>query len=89
MSRLEELCLGGNPIGSGGAVELIKALCGSGVKQLWLYNTGVGEPDCESLCELLKSSHSLHDLYIEENNLSTETQPQQFSDSTEHFKISL
>ena len=36
MTRLEELSLGSNPIGSGGAVEVIKALCGSGVKQLWL-----------------------------------------------------
>ena len=32
MSRLEELWLGGNPLGSGGAVEVIKALCGSEVK---------------------------------------------------------
>ena len=73
MSRLEELYLGGNPIGSGGAVEVIKALCGSGVKQLLLYNTGIGEPDCEALCELLKSSHSLQRLYIPQNNLSSES----------------
>ena len=32
MSRLEELWLNSNPIGSGGVVEVIKALCGSGVK---------------------------------------------------------
>ena len=73
MSRLEVLWLGGNPIGSGGAVEVIKALCGSGVKQLWLWNTGIGEPDCEALCELLKSSHSLQHLYIYKNNLSSES----------------
>ena len=73
MSRLEELWLGDNPIGSGGAVEVIKALCGSGVKQLWLYNTGIGEPDCEALCELLKSSHSLQHLDIDQNNLSSES----------------
>ena len=36
MSRLDGLWLSSNPIGSGGAVEVIKALCGSGVKQLWL-----------------------------------------------------
>ena len=59
ISRLEELRLGGNPIGSGGAVEVIKSLCGSGVKQLGLYNTGVGGPDCEALSELLQSIHSL------------------------------
>ena len=73
MSRLEELWLGNNPIGSGGAVEVIKALCGSGVKQLVLYNAGIGEPDCEALCELLKSSHSLQHLYIHWNNLSSES----------------
>ena len=73
MSRLEELWLDGNPIGSGGAVEVIKALCGSGVKRLWLYNTGIGEPDCEALCKLLKSSHSLQHLDINQNNLSSES----------------
>ena len=73
MSRLEELQLGGNPIGSGGAVEVIKALCGSGVKRLWLYSTGIGEPDSEALCELLKSSHSLQELYIDHNNLFSES----------------
>ena len=73
MSRLEELWLGRNPIGSGGAVEVIKALCGSGVKQLWLDNTEIGEPDCEALCELLKSSHSLQHLHIHWNNLSSES----------------
>ena len=73
MSRLEELWLSSNPIGRGGAVEVIKALCGSGVKQLWLNNTGIGEPDCEALCELLKSSHSLQHLYIHWNNLSSES----------------
>ena len=73
MSRLEVLWLAGNPIGSGGAVEVIKALCGSGVKQLSLYNTGIWEPDCEALCELLKSSHSLQHLDIDLNNLSSES----------------
>ena len=73
MSRLEELYLGHNPIGSGGAVEVIKAHCGSGVKELWLYDTEIGEPDCEALCELLKSSHSLQHLEIDQNNLSSES----------------
>ena len=73
MSRLEELQLGNNPIKSGGAVEVIKALCGSGVKVLTLDGTGIGVPDCEILCELLKSSHSLHHLNIEKNNLSSES----------------
>ena len=39
MSGLEELVLGNNPIGSGGTVGVVKALCGSGVKQLSLLNT--------------------------------------------------
>ena len=73
MSRLEDLWLGDNPIDSGGAVEVIKALRGSGVKRLWLHNTEIGEPDCEALCELLKSSHSLQYLHIQLNNLSTES----------------
>ena len=73
MTRLEKLWLSWNPIGSAGAVEVIKALCGSGVKQLWLWDTKIGEPDCEALCELLKSSHSLQHLYIHQNNLSSES----------------
>ena len=73
MSRLEDLWLGGNPIGSGGAVEVIKALCDSGVKLLLLWDTGIGEPDCEALCKLLKSSHSLQRLDIDRNNLSSES----------------
>ena len=72
MSRLEVLWLGGNPIGSGGAVKVIKALCGSGVKQLLLHNTGIRMPDCEALCELLKSSNSLQRLHIDRNNFSSE-----------------
>ena len=71
MSRLEDLWLSNNWIGSGGAVEVIKALCGSGVKGLQLSNTGIGEPDCEALCELLKSSNSLQQLYINQNSLSS------------------
>ena len=73
MTRLEELWLGWNPLGRGGAVEVIKALCGSGVKQLLLYKTEIGEPDCTALCELLKSSHSLQHLDIDQNNLSSES----------------
>ena len=73
MAKLEVLWLSNNPIGSGGAVEVIKSLCGSGVKQLWLYNTGIGGPDCEALSELLQSTHSLEWLHIEQNNLSSES----------------
>ena len=73
MSRLEEFWLGDNPIGSGGAVEVIKALCGSGVKELWLDNTGIGVQDCEALCKLLESTQTLQWLRINQNNLSSES----------------
>ena len=73
MSRLEDLQLGNNPVGSGGAVEVIKALCGSGVKRLSLHWAGIGTPDCEALCELLISSKSLQCLDIDGNNLSSES----------------
>ena len=59
MSKLENLSLACNLLESGGAVEVIKALCGSGVKMLSLSNTGIGVPDCAALCELLKSNGSL------------------------------
>ena len=49
MTRLEMLQLSWNPLGRGGAVEVIKALCASGVKQLWLGSTEIGEPDCDAL----------------------------------------
>ena len=73
VSRLGKLFLSGNPIGRGGVVEVTKALCGSGVKQLLLESTWIGEPDCETLCELLKSSYSLQRLDIDDNNLSSES----------------
>ena len=76
MSRLEKLWLDYNPIGSGGAVKLIKALCGSGVKNLNLRSTGIGNPDYAALCELLISSHSLNttliDLCLAFNNIGEE-----------------
>ena len=73
MSKLEELRLRSNPIGSGGAVKVVKSLCGSRVRQLLLSNTKIGIPDCEALCELLKSCHSLQRLDIDHNNLSSES----------------
>ena len=72
MSSLEKLRLDENPIGSGGAVEVIKALCGSKMQRLRLQHTGIDLPDCVALCELLKSSHSLQSLRIDQNNLSSE-----------------
>ena len=54
-------------------MEVIKALCGSNVKELWLYRTQIRVSDCEVLCELLKSSHSLQHLHIDQNNLSPDS----------------
>ena len=73
MTRLKVLSLSNNPVESGGAVKLTRGLCDIGAKKLWLGNTGIGEPDCEALCELLKSSHSLQHLDIHHNNLSSES----------------
>ena len=71
MTKLEDLRLGNNPIGSGCVMQVNKALCGSGVKVPWLNSTGIGELDCMALCELLKSGHSLKRLDIQKNNLSS------------------
>ena len=71
MFRLEKLWLDNNPIGNDGTVKVINALCDSEVRQLYLSNTMIGEPDCEALCELLKLNHSLTHLYIHHNNLSS------------------
>ena len=73
MSRLEELWLNRNEIGHGGAVKVIKSLCGSEVKQLLLYKVGIGGQDCEALSELLRSTPSLEWLHIGQNNLSSES----------------
>ena len=73
MSSLRRLWLSFNPIESGGAVKVIKALCYGEVKELLLDNTGIGVPDCEALCELLKSNCSLEELKTCENNFSSES----------------
>ena len=74
MSSLRKLWLSNNPIGSCGAVEVIKALRGSKVKQLLMWETEIGEPDCEALCELLKSENcSLEELIINGNDLSRDS----------------
>ena len=95
MSRLVELWLSFNPLGNGGAVEVINALCGSRVKQLSLSITEIEEPDCEGLCELLKSSHSNTLTFTRSEQLVLRecsqhnhwTQSQQFYDRPECFKL--
>ena len=73
MSRLEGLQLSSNKIGIGGAVNIINALFGSALKQIWLENTEIGVSDCEALCQLMKSSQSLEYLNIAKNHLSSES----------------
>ena len=74
MSSLRKLWLSNNPIGSGGAVEVIKALRGSKVKQLLMWETEIGVSDCEALCELLRSENcSLEELIINGNYLSRDS----------------
>ena len=73
MSKLEGLQLSSNKIGIGGAVNVINALFGSPLKQLWLENTEIGVPDCETLCNLMKSSQSLEYFNIAKNHLSSES----------------
>ena len=70
---LEEIRLSNNPIESGGAVEVIKALYGTGVKQLFLHRAGIGVKDSDALCELLKSSNSVQTISISQNKLSSES----------------
>ena len=88
MTRLEEFSLGSKLIESGGVVEVIKALCCSGINELSLWNTGIGEPDCEALCELLKSSHPLQRLRIDQNNLSSESVASSHNSSLTKLNIS-
>ena len=73
MSRLEGLQLSSNKIGIRGAVNVINALFGSALKQLWLENIEIGVPDCEALCKKMKSSQSLEYLNIAKNHLSSES----------------
>ena len=73
MSSLDRLQLNNNPIGSGGAVQVIKALHDSAVSALELINTRIGVPDCEVLSELLRSSHIFQGLFMYKNHLSSES----------------
>ena len=73
MSSLDRLQLNNNPIGSGGAVQVIRALHVSKVSALELIDTGIGVPDCKVLSELLKSSDLFQGLFMYQNNLSSES----------------
>ena len=55
LSRLEVLNISNNPIGEGGAVELMRALSHykTPLKELLLNGTSLGEEDIQALCEIL------------------------------------
>ena len=59
LSRLEVLDLSNNPIGEGGAVELMRALSHykTPLKELYLHRTSLGEEDIQALCEVLADNH--------------------------------
>ena len=69
LTHLQELTLSWNPIGKGGAVEVLKFLYHykTPFKKLELYNTGVGEEDCAQLAVLIH----LEVLSIGANSLSS------------------
>ena len=69
LTHLQELTLYGNPIGKGGAVEVLKRLhhYKTPLKILDLWRTGVGEEDCAQLALLI----DLEVLDISDNSLSS------------------
>ena len=69
LTHLQELTLRWNPIGKGGAVEVLKCLhhYKTPLKELDLEDTGVGEEDCAQLALLI----DLEVLDIRGNNLSS------------------
>ena len=66
---LEHLLLSYNPLGSGGAVPLLRSDVAHNLKGLWLRNTGIGEEDCRALGEVLSSSTRLKLLDISGDSL--------------------
>ena len=70
LSKLKALSLGFNPIGKGGAVEVLKCLYHHKIplEKLNLRNTGVGEEDCALIAPLTRTL--LH-LDISVNSLSS------------------
>ena len=65
LQHLEYLNLSFNPIGRGGAVNLITSLTKfSTIRELRLYDTDIGFEDCKALSELLASSKCIEVLVI-------------------------
>ena len=70
LQRLEYLNLHCNSIGRGGAVNLITSLSKfSTIRELGLYNTGIGYEDCQALSRLLTNSNYIKVLHVGYNEL--------------------
>ena len=72
MTRLEKLELGYNQIESGGAVEMIKALCDSGVKQLNMQDNPIGVEGASSMSDMLQHNTSLEELTLCDDSIGEE-----------------
>ena len=75
LQHLEYLDLNGNgTIGRGGAVNLITSLIKfSTIRELHLWDTGIGFEDCKALSELLATSKCIQVLKIGSNELSPDS----------------
>ena len=72
MTKLETISLSGNPVGSGGGVQLLNSICKHQKHSLLsLFSTGVGLEECKIIARLLESGTSLHTLYIGGNKLTS------------------
>lgn len=75
MPKLETISLSGNPLGHGGAVQLLQAMRSSLSKcaLLSLFSTSVGLEDSRALAELLHSPMAFDTIYIGGNKLNSES----------------
>ena len=73
LPHLKKLNLYRNPIGQGGAVQLMRSLkAPNALQELLLYKTEISVEDCRALTELLSSSRSFKKLNIGHNDLPPE-----------------
>ena len=74
MPCLETLDLRYNShIGCGGAVQLLSSLHSNKLRELYMDETGINDPDFECLASYIHSTTSLHELWIGENDISVES----------------
>ena len=74
MPCLEILCLSNNShIGCGGAVQLLSSLHSSKLRELYMNDTGINDPDFECLASYIHSTTSLQELSIGWNDISVES----------------